>query len=229
MQKIIIAIDGHSSTGKSTVAKQLANKLNYIYVDTGAMYRAITLFAHQNNWIKNDILDKASLLDELPSVGISFQLNPNSQKSEVFLNGINVEDQIRDMTISSKVSLVAQVQEVREKLVQIQQDMGKQKGIVMDGRDIGTVVFPEAELKLFMTASAEIRAQRRYEELKINKADVSYVEVFENVVHRDKLDSEREHSPLKQAEDAILIDNSHLSQEEQFKLILQLAYERISF
>lgn len=229
MQKIIIAIDGHSSTGKSTVAKQLANKLNYIYVDTGAMYRAITLFAHQNNWIKNDILDKASLLDELPSVGISFQLNPNSQKSEVFLNGINVEDQIRDMTISSKVSLVAQVQEVREKLVQIQQDMGKQKGIVMDGRDIGTVVFPEAELKLFMTASAKIRAQRRYEELKINKADVSYVEVFENVVHRDKLDSEREHSPLKQAEDAILIDNSHLSQEEQFKLILQLAYERISF
>lgn len=227
MNKIVIAIDGHSSTGKSTVAKQLAHELNYIYVDTGAMYRAITLFAHQNNWIENDALDQLSLVEKLPSVRISFQLNPITQKSEVYLNGENVEDQIRDMTISSKVSLVAQVPEVREKLVQIQQEMGQQKGIVMDGRDIGTVVFPEAELKLFMTASAKIRAQRRYDELTSNKVNVSYNEVFENVVQRDKLDSEREHSPLKQAEDAVLVDNSNLSQEAQFKLILQLAYERI--
>lgn len=227
MNKIVIAIDGHSSTGKSTVAKQLAHELNYIYVDTGAMYRAITLFAHQNNWIENDALDQLSLVEKLPSVRISFQLNPITQKSEVYLNGENVEDQIRDMTISSKVSLVAQVPEVRDKLVQIQQEMGQQKGIVMDGRDIGTVVFPEAELKLFMTASAKIRAQRRYDELTSNKVNVSYNEVFENVVQRDKLDSEREHSPLKQAEDAVLVDNSNLSQEAQFKLILQLAYERI--
>lgn len=227
MNKIVIAIDGHSSTGKSTVAKQLAHELNYIYVDTGAMYRAITLFAHQNNWIENDALDQLSLVEKLPSVRISFQLNPITQKSEIYLNGENVEDQIRDMTISSKVSLVAQVPEVREKLVQIQQEMGQQKGIVMDGRDIGTVVFPEAELKLFMTASAKIRAQRRYDELTSNKVNVSYNEVFENVVQRDKLDSEREHSPLKQAEDAVLVDNSNLSQEAQFKLILQLAYERI--
>jgi cytidylate kinase len=227
MKKIVIAIDGHSSTGKSTVAKQLAHELNYIYVDTGAMYRAITLFAHQHKWIENDVLDQLSLVNKLPDVSISFQLNSSTQKSEVYLNGENVEDQIRDMTISSKVSLVAQVSEVREKLVQIQQEMGEQKGIVMDGRDIGTVVFPDAELKLFMTASAKIRAQRRYDELQRSNSAISYEEVFENVVQRDKLDSEREHSPLKQAEDAVLIDNSNLSQDEQFKLILQLAYERM--
>ncbi len=228
MKKIVIAIDGHSSTGKSTVAKQLANKLNYIYVDTGAMYRAITLFAVQNEWIANEALQSAELINALHSISISFQLNPSTQKSEVYLNGENVEDQIRDMAISSKVSLVAQVPEVREKLVRIQQEMGKQKGIVMDGRDIGTVVFPGAELKLFMTASAKIRAQRRFDELKNSNPTVTFEEVFENVVQRDKLDSEREHSPLKQAEDAILIDNSDIGQEEQFQLILQLAQQKIN-
>lgn len=227
MKKIVIAIDGHSSTGKSTVAKQLANHLNYIYVDTGAMYRAITLFAHQNNWIEGDSLNEPALVEKLSEVSISFQLNPDTQKSEVFLNGTNVEDQIRDLTISSKVSLVAQVPQVREKLVEIQQQMGKEKGIVMDGRDIGTVVFPNAELKLFMTASPEIRAQRRYEELKSKGDPVSYDDIFENVMHRDKLDSERTHSPLKQADDAVLVDNSKLSQEEQFEFILNLINKKL--
>lgn len=227
MKKIVIAIDGHSSTGKSTVAKQLANHLNYIYVDTGAMYRAITLFAHDNNWIEGDSLNETALVEKLSEVSISFQLNPDTQKSEVFLNGTNVEDQIRDLTISSKVSLVAQVPQVREKLVEIQQQMGKEKGIVMDGRDIGTVVFPNAELKLFMTASPEIRAQRRYDELKSKGDSVSYDDIFENVMHRDKLDSERTHSPLKQADDAVLVDNSNLSQEAQFEFILDLINKKL--
>lgn len=227
MKKIVIAIDGHSSTGKSTVAKQLANHLNYIYVDTGAMYRAITLFAHDNNWIEGDSLNETALVEKLSEVSISFQLNPDTQKSEVFLNGTNVEDQIRDLTISSKVSLVAQVPQVREKLVEIQQQMGKEKGIVMDGRDIGTVVFPNAELKLFMTASPEIRAQRRYDELKSKGDSVSYDDIFENVMHRDKLDSERTHSPLKQADDAVLVDNSNLSQEAQFEFILDFINKKL--
>ena len=227
MKKIVIAIDGHSSTGKSTVAKQLANHLNYIYVDTGAMYRAITLFAHDNNWIEGDSLNETALVEKLSEVSISFQLNPDTQKSEVFLNGTNVEDQIRDLIISSKVSLVAQVPQVREKLVEIQQQMGKEKGIVMDGRDIGTVVFPNAELKLFMTASPEIRAQRRYDELKSKGDSVSYDDIFENVMHRDKLDSERTHSPLKQADDAVLVDNSNLSQEAQFEFILDLINKKL--
>lgn len=227
MKKIVIAIDGYSSTGKSTVAKQLANKLNYIYVDTGAMYRAITLFAIKNKLIVNKTLNQLALINDLDSITISFQLNSITQKSEVYLNGVNVEDQIRDMEISSKVSLIAQVPEVREKLVHIQQEMGKQKGIVMDGRDIGTVVFPKAELKIFMTASSKIRAQRRFDELKTANPKITFDEVFDNVIQRDKLDSEREHSPLKQADDAILIDNSEIGQKQQFNFILGLAKKKI--
>ena len=222
MQKITIAIDGFSSTGKSTVAKQLAKHLGYIYVDSGAMYRAVTLFTMQNGWIDSDHFDVVALVSNLSKVNISFKFNPDLGFAEVYLNGENVEKEIRTMEVSSFVSKVAAIPEVRYQLVKQQHQMGKDKGVVMDGRDIGTVVFPNAELKLFMTASAETRAQRRYDELINRGDDVQFEEVLKNVRERDYIDSHRANSPLVKADDAIEIDNSNLTLEQQFKTILNL-------
>jgi cytidylate kinase len=221
-KKITIAIDGFSSTGKSTIAKQLANHLGYIYVDTGAMYRAVTLFAMQHNFVGLDFIYSNELINELKNIKISFVFNKELGFAEVYLNDVNVENKIRSLEVSSLVSKVSAVSKVREKLVLEQQEMGLYKGIVMDGRDIGTVVFPNAELKIFMTASADTRAKRRYDEL-IEKGDtVSYEEIYKNVVDRDQMDTTRKDSPLVKANDAIEIDNSDLNKEEQFDLILQL-------
>lgn len=221
-KKITIAIDGFSSTGKSTVAKQLAKELGYVYVDTGAMYRAVTLFALRNNYIGDSFFDQEGLIEHLDEVNLKFVFNPEVGFGEIYLNKENVEAEIRQMEVSQFVSKVATVHEVRERLVAEQQEMGKSKAIVMDGRDIGTVVFPDAELKIFMTATAEERAQRRYRELLERSEKVTYEEVLENVQQRDHLDTTREDSPLKKAEDAIEIDNSHLTLEGQFREILKL-------
>lgn len=222
MKKIIIAIDGFSSTGKSTVAKQLAKYLGYIYVDTGAMYRAVTLYAMQQGLINTNHFDENELVNQLKNIQITFKFNPDLGFAEAYLNGENVEKQLRTLEVSSYVSKVAAIPEVRYVLVKQQQQLGKDKGVVMDGRDIGTVVFPNAELKLFMTASAEDRAQRRYDEL-INRGDhVTYEAVLKNVKERDYIDSHREDSPLKKAKDAIEIDNTNLDLQQQFQKILQL-------
>lgn len=222
MQNITIAIDGFSSTGKSTLAKQLAKHLGYIYVDSGAMYRAVSYFALQKEIITASGLDKEKLSNALQDINLNFKFNSDLEYSEIYLNGINIEKEIRTMAVSSVVSIVSEVTEVRKKLVTQQQKMGKEKGIVMDGRDIGTVVFPDAELKLFMTASAEIRAQRRYDELVQRGDSVSFDAVLNNVQERDFIDSNREDSPLIKAEDAIEIDNSSLSMEVQFAKIIEL-------
>lgn len=222
MNKITIAIDGFSSTGKSTVAKQLAKKLNYVYVDSGAMYRAVTFYAMQNGLISDNDFNSEALIYQLSNISISFKYNKALGFAEVYLNDINIEKQIRTLEVSSFVSQVAAISEVRLKLVEQQKKMGRDKGVIMDGRDIGTVVFPAAELKLFMIASAETRAERRFQEL-IERGDkVEYKEVLNNVQERDYLDSNREDSPLVKAEDAIEIDNSNMTLDEQFNKILQL-------
>jgi len=228
LKKITIAIDGFSSTGKSTVAKQLANYLGYIYVDTGAMYRAVALFALENELLSDAHFDKDKLIDSLPEIVLEFIKNENSGKVEMFLNGENVENKIRTMYVSGFVSPVATISEVRRKLVSLQHQMGINKGIVMDGRDIGTVVFPEAELKIFMTANAEVRAKRRYDELKEKGDAVTFEEILENVQQRDLMDTTRKDSPLIKAKDAIELDNSEVNQEDQFNIILQLAKDRIA-
>ena len=225
MKKITIAIDGFSSTGKSTLAKQLAQHLGYVYVDTGAMYRAITFFAMQNGYISNDFFDKETLVNALPSIKLHFEFNAELGFAEMFLNNTNVEKEIRTLEVSNFVSKVAEVSQVRSKLVEQQKEMGKNKAIVMDGRDIGTVVFPDAELKIFMTASAETRAQRRFVELEAKGDEVTYEEVLENVQKRDYIDTHRDDSPLVMANDAIEIDNSYLNKEEQFKVVLELVEE----
>ncbi|MFZ4107023.1 (d)CMP kinase [Flavobacterium sp.] len=225
MKKITIAIDGFSSTGKSTLAKQLAKHLGYIYVDTGAMYRAITLFAMQNGYIAKDFLDKDSLVNSLTSIKLYFQFNADLGFAEMYLNAENIEKEIRTIEVSSFVSKIAELSEVRAKLVEQQQEMGRNKAIVMDGRDIGTVVFPDAELKIFMTASPETRAQRRFDEMLANGDSVTYEEVLANVQERDYIDTHRDDSPLVMAADAIEIDNSFLTREEQFKIVLELAEE----
>ena len=222
MNKITIAIDGFSSTGKSTVAKQLAKKLNYVYVDSGAMYRAVTFYAMQNGLISDNDFNSEALIYQLSNINISFKYNKVLGFAEVYLNDINIEKQIRTLEVSSFVSQVAAISEVRLKLVEQQKKMGQYKGVIMDGRDIGTVVFPAAELKLFMIASAQTRAERRFQEL-IERGDkVEYKEVLNNVQERDYLDSNREDSPLVKAEDAIEIDNSNMTLDEQFNKILQL-------
>lgn len=226
-KKIIIAIDGFSSTGKSTVAKQLAKQLGYVYVDTGAMYRAVALFARRNGLIDSEKFDSAGLVARLPEINLKFIFNPELGFGEMYLNGENVEQEIRQMEVSGYVSRVASVPEVRQVLVAQQQEMGREKGIVMDGRDIGTVVFPEAELKIFMTASPEVRAERRFKELQGKNEAVTYEEVLANVEERDTLDTTREDSPLVMAEDAIEIDNSYLSREEQFKVLQELFEEAV--
>ena len=221
-KQITIAIDGFSSTGKSTLAKQLAQQLGYIYVDTGAMYRAVAYFAMQNQLISVDSFNKVDLVNQLKNIVLEFKFNSELGFAEMYLNGVNVEKAIRTIEVSGYVSKVAEVSEVRSKLVEQQKEMGKNKGIVMDGRDIGTVVFPDAELKIFMTASAATRAQRRFDEL-VQKGDsVSYEEVLKNVEERDYIDTHRDDSPLVMAEDAVEIDNSHLTREEQFQAVLEL-------
>lgn len=222
MKNITIAIDGFSSTGKSTVAKQIAKHLGYVYVDSGAMYRAVTFYAMQNGYISATGMDKDGLVNNLNNINISFKFNKDKGFAEVYLNSVNIEKEIRTLEVSKFVSKVAEVSEVRQKLVEQQQQFGKHGGVVMDGRDIGTVVFPDAELKIFMTASAETRAKRRYNEL-LEKGDtVNYEDVLFNVKERDFIDSNREDSPLVKANDAIEIDNSNLTTQEQFDEILQL-------
>tara|TARA_B110000459_G_scaffold175174_1_gene198394 strand:+ start:453 stop:1142 length:690 start_codon:yes stop_codon:yes gene_type:complete len=217
--KITIAIDGFSSTGKSTIAKLIAKKYNFIYVDTGAMYRAVALFAMQNNFITNDFMDQTNLIKNLKEITLSFQFNMNLGFAEMFLNNVNVEKEIRTLEVSQFVSKIATISEVRKKLVSEQQEMGKQGGIVMDGRDIGTVVFPNAHLKLFMTASADKRATRRYNELIAIGDNVSFEDILFNVQERDRIDSTRVDSPLVRADDAIEFDNSDMGITEQFDKI----------
>ena len=224
-KKITIAIDGFSSTGKSTLAKQLATHLGYVYVDTGAMYRAVAFFAMQNGFINDEFFDKESLIKSLPFIKLQFKFNADLGFAEIYLNKVNVETEIRTIEVSSFVSKVAEVSEVRTKLVEQQKEMGKDKGIVMDGRDIGTVVFFFFLLKIFMTASASTRAQRRYNELVAKGDRVTFEEVLKNVEERDYIDTHREDSPLVMAEDAIEIDNSHLNRKEQFELVLELVNE----
>ncbi len=226
-RKIIIAIDGYSSCGKSTMAKQIAKKLNYIYIDTGAMYRAVTLYALRNNFISNQSFDKEQLIAALPNINVTFSYNTNTNSSETYLNGENVEQEIRGMEVSSHVSKVAQVKEVRTKMVELQREMGKSKGLVMDGRDIGSVVFPEAELKIFMTADYKIRAQRRFDELQTKGVDITFEEVLANINDRDMKDTSREENPLIQAKDAVIIDNSAITAADQLQIALNLVQERI--
>lgn len=218
LKKIIITIDGYSSCGKSTLANQLARKLGYTYIDSGAMYRAVTFYFIQN---RIDWLGSAAVKAALDNIHLEFVYNPATQQSETFLNGENVEHMIRDMLVAEKVSEVATVREVREYAVALQQKMGEKKGIVMDGRDIGTVVFPKAELKIFMTADTAVRVERRFKELYNQNKNITIQEVKENLQLRDYIDSNREISPLRKAEDAIILDNSQLSMEKQLELVLQ--------
>ncbi len=227
MPDITIAIDGFSSTGKSTVARQLASALAYVYVDTGAMYRAVTLYALRSGFISGETVDHHTLIDQLESLDLEFRHNPDSERSDMYLNGENVEKAIRTLEVSQMVSQVSVLPEVREKLVALQRKMGENKALVMDGRDIGTVVFPNAELKIFMTASPDIRAARRYKELLERGENVQYEDVLENVRKRDHIDANRAVSPLKKAEDAVVIDNSDMGLEEQFERLLFLAKQII--
>ena len=216
MKKITIAIDGFSSCGKSTMAKDLAKEIGYIYIDSGAMYRAVTLYCLENSLFNSDgSVNSEELKKHINDISVSFCLNEATLKPETFLNGVNVESKIRTMEVSSRVSLVAALGFVREALVKLQQEMGKSKGIVMDGRDIGTVVFPDAELKIFVTASAEIRAKRRFDELMAKGQEVSFDEILKNVEERDRIDQTRSVSPLRKADDAIVLDNSNMTVEEQ--------------
>lgn len=227
MKKIVIAIDGYSSCGKSTMAKDLAREVGYIYVDTGAMYRAVTLFAMRNGVFDADNnIDEARLKALLPDVKLTFKLNSETKLPEVCLNGECVERDIRTLEVSQHVSPIAALPFVREKLVEQQQAMGKEKGIVMDGRDIGTVVFPDAELKIFVTASAEIRAQRRFKELEAKGMPANFDEILQNVEQRDYIDTHRETSPLRQADDALVLDNSHLTIAEQKVWLMEKFNER---
>ena len=227
MKKIIVAIDGHSSCGKSTMAKDLAREVGYIYVDTGAMYRAVTLFAMRNTLFDAEGNINTERLEQLlPEVKISFKLDPETSRPMACLNGEVVEQEIRSLEVSQHVSPIAALPFVRAKLVEQQQAMGKEKGIVMDGRDIGTVVFPEAELKIFVTASAEIRAQRRYKELQAKGMPADFDDILKNVEERDYIDSHRATSPLRQADDALVLDNSHLTIEEQKKWLMEKFNEK---
>lgn len=221
MKKITIAIDGFSSCGKSTMAKDLAREIGYIYIDSGAMYRAVTLYCIENGLAENGEIDKEKLKASMNQINISFQLNAETGRPDTYLNGVNVEGKIRTMEVSSLVSPVATLDFVRQAMVAQQQAMGKEKGIVMDGRDIGTTVFPDAELKIFVTASAEVRAQRRYDELKAKGQEASYEEILANVKERDFIDQNREVSPLRKADDAILLDNSNLTIAEQKEWLMK--------
>ena len=227
MKKITIAIDGFSSCGKSTMAKDLARELDYVYVDTGAMYRCVTLYALRHGLFRADgTINLPQLEAEIPNINISFKLNKETGRPDTYLNNENVESEIRTMEVSSRVSPIAAVPFVRAALVAQQQKMGEDKGIVMDGRDVGTVVFPNAELKIFVTASAEVRAQRRYDELKAKGMEADFEEILENVKQRDYIDSHREVSPMRKADDAIELDNSHISIAEQKQWLIE-QYKRV--
>ena len=229
MKLITIAIDGHSSCGKSTMAKSLARELGYVYVDTGAMYRSVTLFALRNGMFNEDgTVNTAALEQRMNEIEIGFRFNPETGKADAYLNGENVENEIRLMEVSNHVSPIAAIPFVREAMVDQQRRMGKDKGIVMDGRDIGTTVFPDAELKIFVTASAEVRAQRRYDELTAKGENANYEEILQNVKERDYIDSHREVSPLVQAEDALLLDNSNMTIPEQNEWLKEKVKEVLS-
>ena len=225
MKKITIAIDGYSSCGKSTMAKDLAREIGYIYVDSGAMYRAVTLYALDNGIIQGEKIDESRLKQEMKKIHISFQFNAERGRPDTYLNGERVEDRIRTLEVSNHVSPVAALPFVREEMVRQQQHMGEEGGIIMDGRDIGTTVFPNAELKIFVTASAEIRAQRRYDELTAKGEACDIADILRNVEERDYIDTHREVSPLRQASDAIVLDNSHLTIPEQKAWLLR-EYQR---
>jgi cytidylate kinase len=229
MKKITIAIDGFSSCGKSTMAKMLAKEVGYIYVDTGAMYRAVTLFAMRNGLIApNGEVNRDELKQKMQTLRVEFKLNEQTGRAETYLNGENVENEIRGMEVSSHVSAIAAIDFVRTALVEQQQRMGRDKGIVMDGRDIGTVVFPDAELKVFVTASAEIRAQRRFDELKGKGVEANFDEILNNVQQRDYIDSHREVSPLRKADDAIELDNGELTIAQQLQWLVERFEERVA-
>ena len=218
---IVIAIDGHSSCGKSTMAKSLAKKLGYVYIDTGAMYRAVTLYALRKEWLSNGKPHVEKIISGLKDIKITFRWDTETEKNTTFMNGENIEDEIRQLEVSQNVSPVSTIPEVRHEMVKQQRENSKNKGIVMDGRDIGTVVFPDAELKIFMTASPEVRAQRRYDELKEKGNQVDFDEILKNVKERDEIDSNRAVSPLKKADDAVVLDNSNLTREEQLQWTLE--------
>ncbi len=226
--RMIIAIDGYSSSGKSTFAKAIAKKLGYLYIDSGAMYRAVTFYSLKNGIIEDQDIDLKKLALHLNRIKIEFRFNKQTGRNETYLNGENIEEGIRDIPVSNHVSNISKIKFVRKKMVEFQQEMGKNKGIVMDGRDIGTVVFPHAELKIFMTAGVEIRAERRYKEMIEKGLEVSFEEVRENIVNRDRIDENREESPLRKAEDAIVLDNSHMTPEEQMvwfdELLIKVGY-----
>ncbi len=225
--KLTIAIDGYSSCGKSTFAIEVAKKMKYLYIDSGAMYRAVTFYCLQNNLIKNGKLNEDRLIHSLKNIHISFQYNPKKEANEIFLNGINRSEEIRSVEVSNYVSQVSKIKKVREKMVELQRELGKNKQIVMDGRDIGTVVFPDADLKIFMTADPAIRAERRYKELVEKGKKVDYNEIEKNIRERDFIDENREFSPLRKAPDAIVLDNSHMSVKEQMKWIMDLINQKL--
>jgi cytidylate kinase len=227
MNKITIAIDGHSSCGKSTMAKDLAREIGYVYIDTGAMYRAVTLYCLQNGLIKDETVDTDELRKHMDRISITFLLNPTTGKPDTYLNGVCVEDKIRTLEVSSKVSYVAALDFVREAMVDLQRLMGEAKGVIMDGRDIGTVVFPNAELKIFVTASDEIRAQRRYDELTAKGEKCNIEDIIANIRERDRIDSTRAVSPLRKADDAIVLDNSNMTIAEQ-KAWLISQFQRVT-
>lgn len=226
MKKIIIAIDGFSSCGKSTMAKALARNIGYLYFDSGAMYRAVALYCMQNGLIEGNEINREALSRRMKEIHITFEADPETMNSITFLNGVNVEREIRSLEVSQYVSQIAALDFVRSEMVEQQREMGKLKGIVMDGRDIGTTVFPEAEMKVFVTASAEVRAQRRYDELVARGDTPDYEEILHNVQHRDHIDQTREVSPLKRADDALLLDNSNLTREEQMEWLME-TYNKI--
>lgn len=226
-KKIVIAIDGYSSCGKSTVAKEIARQLNYTFIDSGAMYRAVTLYILRTGLVAGKDLNMSALIEKLGLIHITFLFNPATDHNDIWLNGENVEHKIRQLSVAQNVSQIAAIAEVRRFLVAQQQEMGQSKGIVMDGRDIGTVVFPDAELKIFMTADPRIRAQRRYDEMLAGNELVDFEEILANITERDRFDETRQESPLRKASDAIVLDNSHMTKDEQFRWILEKVEERI--
>lgn len=225
-KRIVIAVDGFSSCGKSSFAKLIAKRLSYLYIDSGAMYRAVTLGFIQNKWIENSVVKQSNLLSNIKSLEVGFSLNPITKSFETTLNGVVVEEQIRTIGVASLVSVVAAIPEVRERMVELQRKLGVSKGIVMDGRDIGTVVFPDAELKIFMTADPKIRAERRLKELVEKGQSVNFAEILANIEERDHLDQTRDVSPLRKADDAVILDNSHMTIDEQMFWVENLIMEK---
>jgi cytidylate kinase len=226
-KRLIIAIDGYSSCGKSTFARLIAKELNYIYIDSGAMYRAVTLFCMRRNYITLIVLNKTGIIDELKDIHLDFVFNPDINEYETFLNSENVENEIRNMEVTSLVSRISQIPEVRERMVELQRQIGVSKGIVMDGRDIGTVVFPDADMKIFMTASVDIRAKRRHNELKNKGVNIEFEEIKRTIIARDIADENRDISPLRRANDALILDNSRMTVEEQMLWINEIIEKKI--